>query len=191
MVAEMNSQALLALGEEKWVDVPDDIEDPVSGLIGRRGFEDRARRRLGMHLHAASALTLVEIDHIDTVRARYGADCADMIVRGVGQCLLNEVRGHDVVGRIDASSFAILHTDIGLAAVRAVGQRLRVAVQSMRFYAEDGTAIPVTVSIGIDGMTRSARAQTPDLQNMLARAADRVEAARAAGCNRVVAPDLL
>lgn len=184
----MNSQVMPAFEEASCASVSDDIEDPVSGLIGRRGFEDRARGRLGMYLHTASALTLVDIDHIDPTRTRYGADCADMIVRGVGQLLLNVVRGHDVVGRIDASSFAVLHTDIDLAAARAVGQRLRVAVQSMQFYAEDGTAIPVTVSIGIDGISRGARSQAPDLQTVLARAADRVETARAAGCNRVVAP---
>lgn len=190
MVAEMNSQVMPSYLEDRYVDQPDEMPDPVSGLIGRQGFEERARRRLGMHLHAASALTLVEIDHIEATRTCYGADCADMIVRGVAQLLLNEVRGHDVVGRIDASSFAVLHTDIDLAAVRAVGQRLRVAVQSMRFFAEDGSAIPVTVSIGIDGITRGARPQAPDLQGVLARAAARVETARAAGCNRVVAPDL-
>ena len=190
MVTEMNSQVMRTYPEQHISDLPDGIADPVSGLIGRRGFEDLARRRLGMHLHAASALTLVEIDHIDAAGTRYGAGCVDMIVRGVAQLLLNAVRGHDVVGRIDTSSFAILHTDIDLAAVRAVGQRLRVAVQSLRLFAEDGTAIPVTVSVGIDGVTRSARSQSPDLQGVIARAAGRVELARNAGCNRVVAPDL-
>jgi diguanylate cyclase (GGDEF)-like protein len=187
MVAEMNSQVMPTYAEDTYAHEADYAEDPVSGLIGRDGFESRARTRLGMHLHAASALTLVEIDHMDAIGDRYGSACADMIVRGVAQLLLNEVRGHDVVGRIDATSFAILHTEIDLSAVRAVGQRLRLAVQSMRFFAEDGTAIPVTVSVGIDGIMRSASRMVPDLQNVLARAADRVAKARAAGCNRVVA----
>ena len=188
MVAEMNSRVMLALVQESYADLEDTAEDPVSGLIGRQGFEQRARRRLGMHLHAASALTLVEIDHIEAIRGRYGAECTDMVVRGVAQLLLNEVRGHDVVGRIDVNSFAVLHTEIDLGAVRAVGQRLRLAVQSMRIFTEAGFAVPVTVSIGIDGIMRSTKPQAPDLQNALSRAADRVEAARAAGCNRVVAP---
>ena len=183
----MNSQVMPVYAEDAYADDVVHAEDPVSGLIGRGGFESRARSRLGMHLHAASALTLIEIDHLDAICARYGADCTDMIVRGVAQLLLTEVRGHDVVGLIDDRSFAILHTEIDLGAVRAVGQRLRVAVQSMRFFAEDGTAIPVTASVGIDGITRSARSQVPDLQSVLTRAADRVAVARAAGCNRVVA----
>ena len=187
MVSEMNSQVMPAYEDDAHLEDVVHAEDPVSGLIGRGGFESRARSRLGMHLHAASALTLIEIDHLDAIRARYGADCTDMIVRGVAQLLQNEVRGHDVVGRIDDRSFAILHTDIDLNAVRAVGQRLRVAVQSMRFFADDGAAIPVTASLGIDGITRSVCSQGPDLQSVLARAADRVGVARAAGCNRVVA----
>jgi diguanylate cyclase (GGDEF)-like protein len=186
----MNSQ-VFSTYEDYWdAGQRDDGQDPVSGLIGRVGFESRARQCLGMNLRAASALTLIEIDRIETIVALHGANCADMVIRGVAQLLLHEVRGHDVVGRIDTSSFAILHTDIDLAAVRAVGQRLRVAVQSMRFYAEDGSAIPVTVSIGIDGILRTARAQVPDLQSVLARAAARVDEARRAGYNRVVAPDL-
>lgn len=185
----MNSQVMPAYEAESPVGMLDGIEDPVSGLIGRIGFEERARGRLGMHLHAASALTLIEIDHLDAARALYGGNCADMMIRGVAQLLLNEVRGHDVVGRIDDCSFAILHTDIDLGAVRAVGQRLRLAVQSMRFFAEDGSSIPVTVSIGIDGILRGGR-QAPDLQAVLTRAADRLAEARKAGRNRVVAPDI-
>ena len=186
----MNCQVTPTYSRFAVLDASEEAADPVSGLIGRIGFETRARTRLGMHLHTASALSLLEIDQIETVLSRYGAGCADMIVRGVAQLLQGEVRVHDVVGRIDTSSFAILHSDIDLAAVRAVGQRLRVSVQSMGFYADDGSAIPVTVSVGIEGILRSAPAQTPDLDAVFACAEARLDQARRAGCNRVVAPEL-
>lgn len=169
-------------------DVADDAEDPLSGLIGRDGFARRARRLLGMHMRNASALTLIEIDHFDYVGSRFGQDCANMVLRGVAQQLLQVVRGQDVVGRIDETTFAVLHCDIDLAAVRAVGERLRKSVQSIGFYAEDGTQIPVTVSIGIEVIERTERLRGPDLKACIARAGERVGEAKAAGCNRVVAP---
>lgn len=186
----MNSHVIPASNRCAVLDSSQGDEDPVSGLIGRIAFETRARLRLGMHLHSASALSLLEIDQIETVLSRYGAGCADMIVRGVAQLLQGAVRGHDVVGRIATNSFAILHSDIDLAAVRAVGQRLRVSVQSMGFYADDGSAIPVTVSVGIEGIVRSTPSQTPDLDAVFACAEARLDQARCAGCNRVVAPDI-
>lgn len=163
-------------------------EDPLSGLIGRGGFAYRARSRLGMHLNSASALTVIEIDHFDAILAGCGPDCGDMVIRGVAQQLLQVVRGSDVVGRVDATTFAVLHCDIELAAVRAVGERLRKIIQSSGFFSEDGREIPVTVSIGIDVIRRTGRTRIPDLEDCLARAGERLAEARLAGCNRVVAP---
>lgn len=163
-------------------------EDPLSGLIGREGFSDRVRQRLGLHLRTASALTLIEIDHFDEILSRFGDDCGDMVIRGVGQQLLKAVRGADVVGRVDVATFAVLHCEIDLAAVRAVGERLRKTIQEMAFFGEDGRSIPVTVSVGIDVVERPGRPRTPSLEACMVRAAKRVSSARTAGCNRVVAP---
>ncbi|MDF1791404.1 MAG: GGDEF domain-containing protein [Thalassobaculaceae bacterium] len=175
--------------EDRHFDQWGEAEDPLSGLIGRYGFTRRARRCLGLQLRSASALMMVEIDHFDATVARFGSDCGDMVIRGVAQQLQHMVRGQDVVGRIDATTFAVLHTDIDLAAVRVVGDRLRRSIQSMGFYAEDGGLIPVTVSIGIDVIVRTGRPEALDLAAVLSRAADRVAQARGAGCNRVVAAD--
>jgi|GEM_PF-6005967 len=163
-------------------------EDPLSGLIGRDGFALRARDRLGRHLRAATVLTLIEIDHFDDVTGRFGGDCGAMVIRGVGQELLATVRGSDVVGRVERATFAVLHCDIDLASVRAVGERLRKTVQDMAFFGEDGTRIPVTVSVGIEVVDRVGRRRAPSLEACLSRATERVAIARDAGCNRVVAP---
>lgn len=111
-----------------------------------------------------------------------------MIIRGVAQQLQTVVRGRDVVGRIDETTFAILHTEIDLSAVKDVGERLRRMVQSLGFFADDGSAIPVTVSIGIDVVTAAGRQNAPDLTGIMARAESRLDTARQAGCNRVVSP---
>lgn len=183
----MINQALRTFREAKHVDHHGDVEDPLSGLIGRRGFAGRAQRALGMHLRPASALMIIEIDHFETITARFGSNCGDMVIRGVAQQLLQMVRGNDVVGRIDTTTFAVLHTEIDLAAVRTVGERLRRSVQSMGFFAEDGSAIPVTVSIGVEVVVRTSRPEAPNLEGLISQALDRVGDARRAGCNRVAA----
>ncbi|MCR9071977.1 MAG: GGDEF domain-containing protein [Alphaproteobacteria bacterium] len=164
------------------------VEDPLSGLIGRDGFVDRSRVSLGRQLRSASALTMIEIDHFDVLVGRFGQECGSMIIRGVAQQLQTVVRGRDVVGRIDETTFAILHTEIDLSAVKDVGERLRRMVQSLGFFADDGSAIPVTVSIGIDVVTAAGRQNAPDLTGIMARAESRLDTARQAGCNRVVSP---
>lgn len=164
------------------------FRDPLSGLVGRDGFVALAHSLLGRKLRSASALTMIEIDHFDALLGRFGADCGDMVIRGVAQELQSIVRDRDVVGRIDATTFAVLHTEIDVGAVRAVGERLRRRVQALGFYGDDGSSIPVTVSIGIDAVIGTGRPGSPDLPSVMAQASARLDVARVAGCNRVVAP---
>lgn len=165
-----------------------DLRDPLSGLVGRDAFVALAHSRLGRQLLSASALTMIQIDYFDFLLGRYGADCGDMVIRGVAQALQRIVRDRDVVGRIDDTTFAVLHAEIDVVAVREVGERLRRTVQALAFYGDDGASIPVTVSIGIDAVVGTGRTASPDLLSVMARASGRLEAARDAGCNRVVAP---
>lgn len=188
MLHDMRHRSISTMDDDARSGVAPELEDPLSGLVGRSGFAALAHRRLGRKLRSASALTMIEIDHFDALVGRFGVDCGDMVIRGVAQQLQNIVRGRDVVGRIDATTFAVLHTEIDFSAVKAVGERLRRTVQALGFYGNDGSSIPVTVSVGIDVVTGTGRPDSPDLSNVMARAAARLDAARDAGCNRVVAP---
>lgn len=167
--------------------------DPLSGLSDREGFLARAQRCLAIHRSRASAVMLIDFDHFGQINDRYGPDCGDMVIRGVAEQVIATVRSRDVVGRCEGAGFIALLADIDVAAARAIGERIRKTVQYMAFYGADGTAIPVTVSVGIEVFHPVDRLDGSDIEQFIAKAGIRLELAKQRGRNRVVAPppDLL
>jgi diguanylate cyclase (GGDEF)-like protein len=172
--------------------ITDDLRpsaDPLSGVLSRDGFLAVAERRVSIDRNTPSALLEIRIDDFSEIKDRHGSECGDMVIRGVAQGLLGVVREGDVVGRIDKETFIALLCRIDVSAAREIGERLRREVQSMAFFANDGSAIPVTASLGLEVLDRQGLGEKADLAAALARADTRLHQAMQDGANRVVSAE--
>jgi len=85
-------------------------EDPLTGLLNRRGFEralDRALayvRRYG----ATAALLFLDLDGFKTVNDRHGHAAGDWALGRVARLILGHVRASDVVARIGGDEIVAL-----------------------------------------------------------------------------------
>ena len=159
----------------------DAMLDAVTGLPGRRLFEDEIDRMIKSDPEALCVI-FVDLDGFKRVNDELGHAAGDTLLRQVGSRLQAVVREPDVGGRFGGDEF------IATAAVRdeegaiALAERIRAAL------AEPYEAIPAHVPISASvGAVLVESADTPVLVvDQLIRAADHnMYDAKAAGGNRV------
>lgn len=165
-------------------DVIDDLRrerdiDRLTGVLNRRGFEERADRILAASADKM-ALILCDLDHFKRVNDTYGHGAGDEVLRSYGAMLRRNIRKWDVVGRIGGEEFAILLPDTDRQGAGELVARLRQALAEMASPLPDAN-MRITASIGI--AVSNGRERWPAL---LARADIALYQAKNAGRDRVV-----
>lgn len=111
--------------------------DPLTGLLNRRAFLDRAIGK-----HGRQRLMLIDIDHFKTVNDRYGHDTGDRVLREVAQAIQSVRPADSLAVRLGGEEFALLVPEerAFLCSPELVLEAVRC--QTMPF------AAPVTISLG-------------------------------------------
>jgi diguanylate cyclase (GGDEF)-like protein len=114
---------------------------------------------------------------------RHGHLAGDACLRQVAQCLSSHLRHRDLLTRFGGEEFAVLLPEALLGEATHTAERLRAAVQGLRFSVQ-GQLVNVTISIGI-----AARQGLHTPEALIGAADAALYAAKHAGRNQVqVAP---
>ncbi len=111
------------------------IRDPVTGVYKRAYLDKRLHeelRRSERHGLSCSVL-LVEVDCFEAFRNQFGHYKADLMLEHMADVLRVSVRDHDIVGRYDHVTFAIVLPFTAATAVGVVGARLETVVTGTEF----------------------------------------------------------
>src|SRR6476659_7494475 len=82
-------------------------------------------------------VAFVDIDHFKAVNDNYGHAMGDLVLRGVAQCLSDNLRASDLIGRYGGEEFMLILTETGVDDGAVLSEKLRVMVERLRF-AVDG-----------------------------------------------------
>jgi diguanylate cyclase (GGDEF)-like protein len=120
--------------------------DPLTELLNRRGFEDRARQELTRAARSGSPVSLLMIDANDFKRINdtWGHLAGDKALQAIANGIRASVRQYDVVGRIGGDEFAVMLAGMDGDAAAPVIPRLLEAIAAQP--TEHGGRL--TVSIG-------------------------------------------
>ena len=155
--------------------------DPLTGLLNRRGFDERLAAALASaeRRRAPVSLVVVDADHFKRVNDTHGHDAGDATLVHIADVLRQRVRESDVVARLGGEEFVLLLPDTGVDGARLVADDLVARMGR--------TAVPtvgrVTVSCGVAGV----RVGEDDGSDALRQADEALYRAKAGGRNRVVA----
>jgi two-component system cell cycle response regulator len=133
------------------------------------------------------AVLMVDVDHFKLVNDRFGHASGDRALRLIADSLRMNTRVFDSVARYGGEEFIVVMPGTGAAEATAAAERLRLAVEEIKFNAATGLQTPLTVSVGVacaSSTTVSAEAllQAADtaLYDAKRNGRNRVELARAA-----------
>ncbi len=130
--------------------------DDMTGLLNRRAFFDRANAEFEIAKSSGEpmAVSILDIDHFKQINDNFGHAAGDDVLRRFGALLKGSMRLHDIVGRIGGEEFAVCLPNTTPMQAYSILERLRTTLAKEELFSnEDGSARPVTVSIGVVGKT--------------------------------------
>jgi len=157
------------------------LTDPLSGLLNRRGFEEKAATLLKQCAKGNLAVSLViaDLDRFKALNDRFGHAAGDKVIVEFSDRLRTAAGARGVAGRLGGEEFAVLLP----LADPAAGRLLAEAVRAV-FSAEAIGGLPrdvrVTASFGV-----AARSGDEDLGNLMRRADEALYHAKKGGRDSV------
>ena len=160
------------------------VTDPLTGLHNRRFINARLNHAVDSANSGGAPVSvlLVDIDHFKRINDTLGHEAGDAVLRQFAGRLAGGLRALDIAARWGGEEFVVAMPGAGLAEARSAAERLRKSVSDTGFDLEDGSSVPVTISIGVAQLNAGETCQS-----LLRRADTALYEAKTEGRNRVEA----
>jgi len=123
--------------------------DAASGVLTHKIVEAHLRECLATYIEQPVPFCIVCIafDHLEEVKARYGAGALVAVLRVAGQALESSLRPTDYLGRWQENEFLAILLECSREEIPRVGERLRIAISRAKIKWW-GDSLPVTIAMG-------------------------------------------
>ncbi|KQW51404.1 MULTISPECIES: GGDEF domain-containing protein [unclassified Roseateles] len=122
--------------------------DVLTGLLNRRGFDERLRRLLQRDDAHPPVLALLDVDHFKRINDTHGHAVGDAVLSGIGERLRDTLRPLDLAVRLGGEEFAVIWAQPEAGGDMRLGERVRTAIACQPFMTTAGP-LAVTVSVGV------------------------------------------
>jgi diguanylate cyclase (GGDEF)-like protein/PAS domain S-box-containing protein len=156
--------------------------DPLTGLVGRREFEERLARLAAEAAGgvAEHALCYLDLDRFKVVNDTCGHEAGDDLLRRIGGLFYGQLSGRNTLARLGGDEFGVLLEYCPLTKAEEIAGKLKRAIEEFRYVWKERT-FSLGVSVGLVPITAASGPPAEIL-----RAADAAcYAAKNAGGNRV------
>ncbi|HEY9419823.1 MAG TPA: diguanylate cyclase [Thermoanaerobaculia bacterium] len=165
--------------------------ESLTGLLRREAILEQLERELERAQRYGRPLTVAvaDLDHFKEVNDRHGHLTGDTLLRQVSHVIAAELRSTDWIGRYGGEEFLFVLPETDILAAVVMAEKVRALVQKTVVLTEDGTAVGVTISIGLASLEEVAAGEVCVTSRDLFAAADRsLYFAKGSGRNRVHPP---
>lgn len=155
--------------------------DGLTGLYNKRYFTMHLERALqeGSISNCPPCLVFLDLDDFKSFNDTYGHDQGDLVIKGLAEIIIDNVRSSDMPCRWGGEEFAIIFPMVDLNTASAIAERI-CAKFAKCVFAPAGLEVRQTVSLGL------AQGQPGDTSADIIRRADQaLYQAKKAGKNRL------
>lgn len=125
--------------------------DSLTGLNNRRCFDEiilKESERSERYSHPTS-LIMLDLDHFKGVNDNFGHQTGDMVLKNLGEILLDEVRLSDTPCRYGGEEFALILPETRLDEARRIAERIRKTIARQELLTHNNVSLKITASIGV------------------------------------------
>lgn len=125
-------------------------EDPLTGLLNRRGFSRALERALafGRRYGATAAIIYLDLDGFKAVNDRRGHAAGDWVLGRAARLIAGGVRSSDVVGRVGGDELVVLLWNVSKAQALLKARGLEELIASESFE-HKGMRLALGLSAGV------------------------------------------
>jgi len=154
--------------------------DTLTGIFNRLRVLEALDHEVTMfeRFEQPVAIVCIDIDHFKLINDTYGHLAGDEVLRCMAECITDEIRGSDIVGRTGGEEFLIVLPRTDLAEACDKAERLRHVVEMLAVPWRD-QSITCTISCGVAQCRPS-----DDATSLMARADLALYRAKESGRNR-------
>jgi diguanylate cyclase len=133
------------------------LTDQLTGIANRKAFDnelvdaiEQARKQ-----NEPLSLFMCDIDHFKSFNDTWGHQTGDQVLRLVGQCLSENVKGRDTAARYGGEEFAVILRQTQLEAAVMLAEQIRANVEGKKLVKRSTGDIlgTLTISIGVAELT--------------------------------------
>jgi len=156
--------------------------DTLTGVFNARAYYEfcDSMIKLAKRTNSPYAVLFVDLDHFKSINDTYGHAAGDLVLKSVADCLTNNIRSSDGLGRIGGEEFSIFLPNTSFEDALSLAEHLRYSIESIMPAIGEGTR-KITASIGVARNKHSEQSML-EIQQQADLAMYR---AKAAGRNRV------
>ena len=123
--------------------------DPLTGLLNRRGFDERFAEELARAArHGESlALLMIDCDGLKGINDRDGHEIGDQALQYLAACVRNSKRLSDLAARFGGDEFAVVLTDVDAEGALIAAERIRESVAAGFPYSEHRLSASFGISV--------------------------------------------
>ncbi|MDR1950516.1 MAG: diguanylate cyclase [Spirochaetaceae bacterium] len=162
--------------------------DPLTGVLNRRSFLERAAAELQIILSRSipCCLAMLDIDHFKRFNDTYGHVGGDEALRHTVKVISSALRKNDFMGRYGGEEFILFFSGADLETGIIIAERVRKSLASSPVNLEAGPA-DISASFGVTLASYGEDLSDPNLiQNLINNADIALYEAKNTGRNRVV-----
>jgi diguanylate cyclase len=161
------------------------LTDPLTGIANRKAFDTELLQAIANARETGEPLSLVmcDIDKFKAFNDSWGHQTGDQVLRLVGHCLSENVKGRDTAARYGGEEFAVILRQTGRDAAMTLANQIRSTVESKKLVKKSTGDILGTITIS-GGVAELAPADTPT--SFIQRADECLYAAKNAGRNCII-----
>ncbi|MCG8684745.1 MAG: GGDEF domain-containing protein [Desulfobacterales bacterium] len=145
------------------------IRDPLTGLYNRRYLLETMEHEISRSSRKKSemGLMMIDLDYFKKFNDTYGHDIGDFILAEFGRLIQLIIREEDIACRYGGEEFTLMLPETGKNDTLKVAEKIRNHIQAHKFYFNNKSYAPITLSIGIavfphDGKTTSTLLKQAD-----------------------------
>ena len=158
------------------------VQDQLTGLLNRRGFEEYGGRAFSAARRAGQSISVImtDIDRFKHINDKFGHAAGDMALAHFARLFSESRRQEDVAARVGGEEFALLLPGTDLRGAMAIADQLCAKIGSTPL---DTTVVglPMTSSFGVAAISEKDKS----LDDVLLRADRALYRSKRAGRNQV------
>lgn len=129
------------------------VNDPLTGLLNRRGLTEQLTAHFRSRTAGAGCLLMVDIDHFKRINDVHGHQVGDAVLRNVADILRSTARQGDLVCRLGGEEFVVVALNTDRSGAGQLAERMREAVAGSRVpgrHPHEPARCTVTIGVSMD-----------------------------------------